>query len=87
MAYGALRAPVASMMKPLTDKIPIGNLGDNIGMGVISYFAAKSGKGFLADLGRKGLVVENALIGADISAGGFSLGGGSSTSSGNFMYG
>ena len=63
MAYGALRQYVSNLISPLTSKIPLGNLSDEVAMGVINYFVAKKTGGMIGDIARKGLIIENARVG------------------------
>ena len=67
--YGAIRAPVAKALDPVLAKIPMGNVADEIGLGVVSYFAAKKGKGMVKKIGQVGLVVESARIGEVVISG------------------
>lgn len=70
MAYGAARQYVSTLIAPLTSKIPIiGNLSDEVGMGLVNWFVAKNTSGFIADVARKGLVIENARVGEGIVGG------------------
>lgn len=79
MAYGALRAKMAQLIAPVTDKIPFGNYADELGMGLVSYFAAKKGIGIVKKLGIAGLTIESAQVGQQLMAGGFNLGNSSQT--------
>jgi len=65
--YGALRSYISGAIAPLTSKIPLGNLADNIGMGVISYFAYKKGSGIIKNAGMIGLGIESAMAAADLT--------------------
>lgn len=75
VAYGAGRQYAANLVKPITDKVPMGNYADNIVMGAISYFLAKGKIPFLnkipmaRDIGKAGLVIESAMIGQEIISG------------------
>jgi len=66
-AYGAVRNPVANAIQPVTNMVP-GGMGDELGMAVVSYFAAKQG-GLIGDIGRAGLVVEAASAGNQLVGG------------------
>ena len=83
MLYGAARQYVSNLIAPLTSKIPIaGNLSDEIGMGFIDWMLAKNTKGFISEVAKKGLVIENARVGEGL-IGGFGLG---SSSNNNVSY-
>lgn len=78
MAYGAIRAPVSNFIQ---SKIPlpvIGNIGDELAMGVACWLVAKNTSGMLRDVAVKGLVIENARVGESLTQG--FLGGGSTPS-------
>jgi len=78
MAYGAARSYVSQLIAPLTSKIPlIGNLSDEVGMGFVDWMIAKNTRGFISEVAKKGLVIENARVGEGIVGGIF---GGSSPS-------
>lgn len=81
--YGALRTMISGAIKPLTDKLPLGNVADNVGMGVVSYLAYKKGSGIVKNAGMIGLGIESAMAAQDLMAGGLNLGGG--TSNGNIF--
>jgi len=68
MGYGAIRNPAANALTGMTGQFA-GQYTDEILMGVASWLLAKSGKGMIANIGRKGLVVENANIGAILTSG------------------
>jgi len=70
MGYGAGREYVSQLIEPITSKIPIlGNLADELGMGVLSYYMAKGkipiiGKNkIVKEIGRAGLYIESARTG------------------------
>ena len=84
MGYGAVRGKVSQLIQPVTSKIPFGNLADEIGMGVLSYYAAKKGKGMVKKLGQAGLIIESAQAGQTLVAGNL-LGG--TTSNTTQIYG
>ena len=85
MGYGAVRGKVSQLIAPVTSKIPFGNLADEIGMGVLSYYAAKKGTGMVKKLGQAGLIIESAQAGQTLVAG--NLLGMSTTSSTTQIYG
>ena len=69
MAYGAERQYVSNLIQPVTSMIPLGAYAYEVGMGLVDWLIAKNVKGFIGDLARKGLVVENAHIGMQIMGG------------------
>lgn len=73
MLYGAVRAPISNALGGITSKIPLANVGDELVMGAIGWYAAKKGKGILKDVGYGALVVESARVGEAISTGGLNL--------------
>lgn len=81
MAYGAVRGYVSNLISPLTSKIPLGSIADEVGMGIINYYVAKNTSGMIKDIAVKGLVIENAFVGNAIAQGGLNLLGGNSSSS------
>jgi len=84
--YGALRAPIANAISPLTSKIPLpGGYNDEIGLALVSYFAAKQG-GIIGKMGKAGLTVEAASMGSQLVNKGLIGAGmtGGSTSSGGW---
>lgn len=74
MAYGALREKASNMLLPFTSKIPLGTIGDEIGMGLLNYLIAKKTSGFLKNVAMKGLVIENARVGEALINGQVGLG-------------
>ena len=75
--YGAFRARISDYLSQFTSKIPLGNISDEVGMGLMCIL----GKKFI---GRKvpmlkkvfdaGLVIESARIGEAVATGSLSLG-------------
>lgn len=63
MIYGAAREKVSNLLVPVTSKIPLGEITDEAVLGVISYYAAKKGKGVIKDIGTAGLTIEAARLG------------------------
>lgn len=69
MIYGAGREFVSTKLAPITSKIPAGELSDEVGMGVLSYFLYKGKIPLLnkipmsRDIGRAGLIIESARAG------------------------
>ena len=62
--YGIVRAPALSLMSPILNQFDLGNYEASAAMGVISYFAVKNGSGMIRELGKAGLYVESAAVGA-----------------------
>ena len=88
MIYGGLRQAVSNAIAPLTSKIPIaGNLSDEIGMGFIDWMLAKNVKGFVSEVAKKGLVIENARVGEALVGSTFSgiLGGSNNANAGSYF--
>lgn len=68
--YGASRSYLNTLLAPIMSKIPGGKYADNIVLGTVSYFLAKHGKmPMLKRIGKAGLIVESAMLGADIASG------------------
>jgi len=91
MAYGAVRAPVSDMLKSVTSGIPVlntmGSIGDEVAMGLLCWFTAKKTSGMLKKIAIKGLIVENAMLGAEIARGGINLfGSGTVQNSGSKLF-
>lgn len=68
--YGASRGYLNTLLAPIMSKIPGGKYADNIVLGTVSYFLAKHGKmPMLKRIGKAGLIVESAMLGADVVSG------------------
>jgi len=89
--YGAFRAKVSNYLSQYTSKIPLGNISDEVGMGLLCIL----GKKFI---GRKvpmikkvfdaGLIIESARIGEAVATGSLSLGSTTKSTVGNdYLYG
>jgi len=76
-AYGFARNKISTWLRG-TIGGQLGNVSDEILMGVVSYFAAKKGKGIIRDAGKAGLAIEAARFASN-----FNLGSVNSTSSNN----
>jgi len=88
MLYGALRAKVSNALDPVTSKIPLGTLSDEIGMGILNWMVAKKTSGMLKNIAMKGLVIENARVGEVIATQGMGvLGGQSNSTTETYTYG
>ena len=66
MAYGAARQYLANLISPVTSMIPLGTFADEIGMGLVDWMVAKNVKGFVGEIARKGLVIENSRVGEQL---------------------
>jgi hypothetical protein len=66
LAYGAGRGYLSNAIKPLTDKIPLGNYADEAVFGTVGYFMAKKGKGMVKSAGKAILIVEAASLGSQL---------------------
>lgn len=69
MIYGGLRGYTSDLLKPLTSKIPLGSIADELVMGVANYFIAKNTSGMIKNIALKGLTIENARLGEAIATG------------------
>lgn len=67
MLYGAVRGPVSAKVAEILPIPVIGTVGDEVVMGLIDYLVAKNTSGMVRDVALKGLVVENAMLGAGVS--------------------
>jgi hypothetical protein len=67
MLYGAVRAPISDFVAGVIPIPVIGNVGDELAMGLIDYLVAKNTSGMLRDVAVKGLVVENARLGEAVA--------------------
>ena len=66
LIYGAARGYISTAIKPLTDKVPLGNYADEAVFGVAGYFMAKKGKGMIKDAGIAIMTVEAASLGSQL---------------------
>lgn len=72
-AYGAGREWASDKLQPVLSKIPAGDLADEVGMGVLSYFMAKGQVPLLnkvpysREIGRAGLTIEAARVGSYVA--------------------
>lgn len=74
MLYGAVRQKVSDAIAPVTSKIPLGGVSDEVGMALVCWGISKyAGKGMLGNVARKGLVIENARLGEAIAQQGLGL--------------
>lgn len=79
--YGALRARLSNALSPITSKIPLGNIGDEVGLFALHYFLNKQVKNkIVKDITLSGMAVESARIGEAVTTGGV-FGGNNGTAS------
>lgn len=87
MIYGGLRAKMSNALMPLTSKIPLGTISDEVGLGILNYFVAKNTSGMVKNIALKGLVIENARLGDAIATEGMGLLSiNTGSNNGTFMY-
>jgi hypothetical protein len=86
MAYGAARQYLSNWLAPVTAKVPLGSIADEVVMGGVCYLAAKNTSGMIRDMAVKGLVIENARLGEAIISGQV-LGGMTTSSASGYTYG
>lgn len=80
--YGALREKISNALLPVTSKVPLGNIADEVVIGGLAYYGHKKVSNPLLKGALKAAVyVEAARIGETIANGQLGLGG--STSSGS----
>lgn len=87
MLYGAVRQKASNAIAPVTSKIPLGGVSDEVGMALLCWGISKyAGKGMLGQVARKGLVIENARVGEAIAQQGLGLVSNNSTGMNSFIY-
>jgi len=69
MIYGGARGYISNMLQPLTSKIPLGSIADEVIMGGACYLVAKNTSGLIKDVALKGLIIENARLGEAVATG------------------
>jgi hypothetical protein len=74
LAYGAMRQKASNALSPITSKVPLGDIADEVVMAGLSYLAMKKGKGIIKNIGKAGLTIESARIGEALINGGFNFG-------------
>jgi len=67
IAYGAVRKFLSQLVSPVTEKVPMGQFADEAVVGASNYLIAKNSSGMIKKVAMKGLIVENALIGSEIT--------------------
>lgn len=69
-AYGAVREKVSTVISPLTSKIPLGDVADEVGMIIVATVAKKYIKNpIVTKIADAALIVEGARIGESIATG------------------
>lgn len=64
--YGMGRSYLSNLIAPVTNKIPLGDITDEVSLGVLSYFVAKgklSNNKTIKAIGKAGLTIESARVG------------------------
>jgi len=69
MLYRAGTSSIAHLASPLIGMLPLGNLSDEVTLGLIDWFVAKNTSGMISSAARKGLIVENAMLAQGATAG------------------
>jgi len=70
--YGSLRERMSTALSPMLSKIPMGNISDEVGMGLVMILAKRfigNKVPLVKDIANAGLVIESARIGVAISTG------------------
>ena len=83
--YGGFRAKISNVLSPMTSKIPLGNIADEVGLGIAALITKK----FLGrkiplvkDIANAGLLIESARIGEAVATGQIGLGNSAATNGG-----
>lgn len=89
--YGAIRMRTSQMIAPYTQRIPLGNVSDEVGMLVVTSMAKKflfKGAGTMRDALTAGQTIELARIGESVASGslGINLFGGGNNQASNAGY-
>jgi hypothetical protein len=70
MVYGGLRAKISNALAPITAKVPLGSVADEVVLGITGYMLAKKSKNkFLKQAGMSMLIVESARAGEAVATG------------------
>ena len=69
MAYGAVRAKISDALTPITSKVPMGNISDELVMASLSYFVMKKNLMGMGNIAKAGLVIESARLGEALISG------------------
>lgn len=87
--YGAVREKASNALMPITSKVPLGNISDEVVLGISAILLKRTlGRKMpiVAKIADAGIVIESARIGEAIVNGQVGLGG-STTSSKTYVYG
>jgi len=87
--YGAGRAKIAGMVEPLTSKIPLGSISDNVGMLGVAWAAKKFIGGrvpLVNDIANAAMLVEAAQIGQELATNGFKAASGNGNGGSGVVY-
>ncbi len=84
--YGAARVDLANLVAPLSARIPLGGIADEVGM-LLANMAAKKFIPFktVKNMASAGMMIEAAAIGAALRAGGFGGLTGNNSNAGGFV--
>ena len=67
--YGAIRAPAANLMQPVTAMIPLGGYADEAALALAGYLLAKNTSGWMQKVGKTAVIVEAASVASQMTAG------------------
>ena len=67
--YGAGRGYLSNLLSPITSRIPLGAIGDEIGLFVLGNFLTKKGGKMTKDVGKAMMFVEGSRIGEALISG------------------
>lgn len=67
--YGAARGYVSGMLEPVTSRVPLGGIADEVVMLVLSHQVAKRTTGALREAGKAGFYIESARLGQSVLSG------------------
>lgn len=70
MVYGGVRQKASDLLAPVTAKVPLGSIADEVVLGAIHYFGAKKvSNPMLKSIFHAGLIVESARVGEAVADG------------------
>jgi len=70
VAYGAFREKISNMLTPITARIPLGNITDEVALGVLAYYGQKKlSNPMLKNVCKAALTIEAARIGEALISG------------------
>lgn len=86
MAYGAVREKASNMLAPITAKVQLGSIADEVVLGGLSWLAYKKiSNPMVRNVALGGLIVESARVGEAIAKGQLSMN--SSQTGDSYTYG